>query len=87
MLADHPIHTPLPVTDLERAKRFYAEKLGLTPETELPDSRDGLFYRWGERDSSYFPHQRLLAATTHNDLANERHRGGCRRAPGAWRGL
>ena len=28
----------------------------------------------GERDSSYFPHQRLLAATTHNDLANERHR-------------
>jgi catechol 2,3-dioxygenase-like lactoylglutathione lyase family enzyme len=47
MLADRPIHTPLPATDLERAKRFYADKLGLTPETELPDARDGLFYRCG----------------------------------------
>jgi catechol 2,3-dioxygenase-like lactoylglutathione lyase family enzyme len=48
MLADRPIHTALPATDLERAKRFFAEKLGLTPETELPDIRDGLFYRCGE---------------------------------------
>ena len=47
MLADHPIHTALPATDLERAKRFYAEKLGLTPESELPDVRDGLFYHCG----------------------------------------
>jgi catechol 2,3-dioxygenase-like lactoylglutathione lyase family enzyme len=47
MLADHPIHTALPATDLERARRFYAEKLGLTPEIELPDVRDGLFYRCG----------------------------------------
>jgi catechol 2,3-dioxygenase-like lactoylglutathione lyase family enzyme len=45
MLADRPIHTALPATDLERARRFYVEKLGLTPETELPDRRDGLFYR------------------------------------------
>jgi catechol 2,3-dioxygenase-like lactoylglutathione lyase family enzyme len=45
MLADHPIHTALPATNLERARRFYAEKLGLTPETALPDMRDGLFYR------------------------------------------
>jgi predicted enzyme related to lactoylglutathione lyase len=47
MLAVYPIHTPLPATDLERAKRFYAEKLGLTPEREVPDVRDGLFYRCG----------------------------------------
>ncbi len=47
MLTDRPIHTPLPATDLQRAKRFYADKLGLTPETELPDARDGLFYRCG----------------------------------------
>ncbi len=46
-LAECPIHTALPATDLERARRFYAEKLGLTPETELPDWRDGLFYRCG----------------------------------------
>ena len=45
MLADRPIHTTLPATDLERARRFYAEKLGLTPETKSPDMRDGLFYR------------------------------------------
>ena len=47
MLADRPIHTALPATDLERARRFYADKLGLTPETALPDRRDGLFYRCG----------------------------------------
>ena len=47
MLADRPIHTTLPATDMERARRFYIEKLGLTPETELPDMRDGLFYRCG----------------------------------------
>jgi catechol 2,3-dioxygenase-like lactoylglutathione lyase family enzyme len=44
MLAEYPIHAALPATDLERAKRFYAEKLGLTPESEGPD---GLFYRCG----------------------------------------
>ena len=47
MLADFPTHTPLPVTDLQRAMRFYAEQLGLTPEEELPDARDGVFYRCG----------------------------------------
>ena len=44
MLSELPIHAALPVTDMERARRFYAEKLGLVPEVELPD---GLFYRCG----------------------------------------
>jgi catechol 2,3-dioxygenase-like lactoylglutathione lyase family enzyme len=44
LLAELPIHTALPVTDLERAKRFYAEQLGLTPESEMAD---GVFYRCG----------------------------------------
>jgi catechol 2,3-dioxygenase-like lactoylglutathione lyase family enzyme len=44
MLAESPIHAALPATDLERARRFYADKLGLTPESEGPD---GLFYRCG----------------------------------------
>lgn len=57
MLADHPIATALPAVDLERAKRFYAEKLGLTPEMELPgaflyrcgaDTRFSLFTSQGE---------------------------------------
>jgi catechol 2,3-dioxygenase-like lactoylglutathione lyase family enzyme len=34
-------HTTLPAADLERAKKFYAEKLGLSPATE---SEGGIFY-------------------------------------------
>ena len=44
MLANCPIHATLPATDLERAKRFYTEKLGLSPESEAPG---GIFYRCG----------------------------------------
>jgi len=53
MLADRPIHTTLPAADLERAKRFYSEKLGLTPESEAPG---GIFYRCGgDTRSLVFP--------------------------------
>src|SRR6266567_5235750 len=45
MLTNSPIYASLPAADLERAKRFYAEKLGLTPESELPG---GLLYRCGK---------------------------------------
>jgi len=45
MLANDPIYPSLPAADLERAKRFYAEKLGLTPESELPG---GLLYHCGK---------------------------------------
>jgi catechol 2,3-dioxygenase-like lactoylglutathione lyase family enzyme len=31
MLNDHPTHTTLPCSDLDRARTFYAEKLGLEP--------------------------------------------------------
>lgn len=31
MLKDHPVYTTLPVTDFDRARAFYSEKLGLTP--------------------------------------------------------
>jgi len=44
MLSECSIHAALPATDLERARRFYTDKLGLTPESEGPD---GLFYRCG----------------------------------------
>jgi predicted enzyme related to lactoylglutathione lyase len=36
MLAEYRVHTALPATDLERAKRFYAEKLGLQPTQQRP---------------------------------------------------
>jgi catechol 2,3-dioxygenase-like lactoylglutathione lyase family enzyme len=45
MLANCRIHSTLPATDLERARRFYADKLGLTPEQEEPG---GLLYHCGE---------------------------------------
>jgi catechol 2,3-dioxygenase-like lactoylglutathione lyase family enzyme len=44
MLTDLQMYATLPATDLERARRFYAEKLGLTPESEVPG---GLWYRCG----------------------------------------
>ena len=33
-LPDAAVHTALPAADLERAKRFFREKLGLTPVSE-----------------------------------------------------
>ena len=61
MLANDPIYPTLPAVDLERAKRFYAEKLGLTPESELPG---GLLYRCG-KDSrfSVFPSEGEASGT------------------------
>jgi catechol 2,3-dioxygenase-like lactoylglutathione lyase family enzyme len=50
MLTDLHIYATLPATDLERARRFYTEKLGLTPEREAAGS---LFYRCGG-DSEFF---------------------------------
>jgi catechol 2,3-dioxygenase-like lactoylglutathione lyase family enzyme len=41
MLQDHEIHPTIPATDLERARAFYADKLGLTPPFEDPG---GLIY-------------------------------------------
>jgi len=42
MLADSPVATRLPVKDLDRARRFYLEKLGLEPVEVRPG---GLLYR------------------------------------------
>jgi predicted enzyme related to lactoylglutathione lyase len=36
MLREHPIHAAIPAIDLERARAFYADKLGLTPTREEP---------------------------------------------------
>jgi catechol 2,3-dioxygenase-like lactoylglutathione lyase family enzyme len=41
MLKDASVNPTLPCSDLERAKRFYAEKLGLNPSSENPG---GAFY-------------------------------------------
>jgi catechol 2,3-dioxygenase-like lactoylglutathione lyase family enzyme len=36
MLNDSPIFTTIPASDLDRARAFYGEKLGLTPSQVLP---------------------------------------------------
>jgi catechol 2,3-dioxygenase-like lactoylglutathione lyase family enzyme len=41
MLQGHEIHPTIPATDLQRARAFYADKLGLTPAFEDPG---GLVY-------------------------------------------
>ena len=45
MLSDAGVLTTLPVSDLERAKRFYHEMLGLRPLQELPQ---GVLYECAE---------------------------------------
>ena len=47
-LRDAAIHTSLPASDLDRAKRFFEDKLGLTPKSESTSTafyevRDGRF--------------------------------------------
>jgi catechol 2,3-dioxygenase-like lactoylglutathione lyase family enzyme len=44
MLTDRPVHTTIPAADLERAKAWYAEKLGLAPVREITG---GVFYDAG----------------------------------------
>lgn len=41
MLANRDVHATVPATDLDRARRFYADKLGLVPTSE---TEGGLVY-------------------------------------------
>lgn len=50
-LARGRVATRLPAQDLERARRFYAEKLGLEPVEERPG---GLLYRTGSGEFALF---------------------------------
>jgi catechol 2,3-dioxygenase-like lactoylglutathione lyase family enzyme len=51
MLEHRDVATRLPVQDLERARLFYAEKLGLEPIEERPG---GLLYRCGSGSFALF---------------------------------
>jgi len=50
-LNDAHVATRLPARDLDRARRFYADKLGLEPVEERPG---GLLYRCGGTDIALF---------------------------------
>ena len=51
MLKDGQIAARIPVQDLQRARSFYVEKLGLEPSEERPG---GLLYRCGEGEFALF---------------------------------
>ena len=49
MLVDHPMTLTIPVSDLERARSWYEDKLGLAPVQEVPG--EALAYRTGAGQS------------------------------------
>src|SRR5918999_3871995 len=51
VLEDGKVATRIPAQDLQRARSFYAEKLGLEPKEERPG---GLLYRCGEGEFALF---------------------------------
>ena len=51
VLEDGKVATRIPVRDLQRSRKFYAEKLGLEPSEERPG---GLLYRCGEGEFALF---------------------------------
>jgi catechol 2,3-dioxygenase-like lactoylglutathione lyase family enzyme len=66
MLAERPVHTTLPAANLERAKRFYTEKLGLSPENEAPE---GIFFLCGAGTSFIVFPSGGTASGTHTQLS------------------
>jgi len=50
-LADSNVNATIPARDLERAKIFYADKLGLKPDEERPE---GLRFRCGDGEFLLF---------------------------------
>jgi catechol 2,3-dioxygenase-like lactoylglutathione lyase family enzyme len=52
MLSRLEVHATLPVQNLDRARKFYAEKLGLTPKSETPG---GLIYECKDSWFLLFP--------------------------------
>ena len=65
MLNPFPIHPAVAASDLERARAWYAEKLGLTPETEDPG---GLWFRFGG-DTWLYLYRSDFAGTARNTVA------------------
>ena len=51
MLKNGRVATRIPVQDMERARKFYADKLGLQPSEERPG---GLLYRCGNSEFALF---------------------------------
>jgi catechol 2,3-dioxygenase-like lactoylglutathione lyase family enzyme len=64
-LADAPISASIPAHDIDRAKRWYEEKLGLTPTMDL--GAGGLLYTTG--NTNFVMYQTPSAGTGKHTLA------------------
>jgi catechol 2,3-dioxygenase-like lactoylglutathione lyase family enzyme len=65
MLTDFPVHATVAAIDLERARRWYEDKLGLTPEREDPG---GVWYRFAGETWLYL-YATASAGTARNTIA------------------
>jgi catechol 2,3-dioxygenase-like lactoylglutathione lyase family enzyme len=65
MLAQFPVHPSVAASDLERARRWYAEKLGLIPEMEDPG---GLWFHLAG-DTWLYVYASTFAGTARNTVA------------------
>ena len=64
MLSESSTYTTIPVSDLERAQRFYGETLGLTPEMV---TEGGVMYRSG--GTRFFVHPSRYKASGHTQMS------------------
>ena len=65
MLTEFPIHATAAAGDLERARAWYSERLGLTPEREDPG---GVWYRFAG-DTWLYLYATPSAGTAQNTIA------------------
>jgi catechol 2,3-dioxygenase-like lactoylglutathione lyase family enzyme len=65
MLEDFPIHATAAASDLDRARRWYHDRLGLLPEKEDPG---GVWYRFGG-DTWLYLYGTGSAGTAQNTIA------------------
>jgi catechol 2,3-dioxygenase-like lactoylglutathione lyase family enzyme len=65
MLTDYPIHATAAAIDLDRARRWYEERLGLIPEKE---DEGGLWYRFAGNTWLYL-YGTSSAGTARNTIA------------------
>ena len=53
MIANHPLQTSLPASDMARAKEFYKDKLDLKPTRDASDG--GVYYETGGTEFFLYP--------------------------------
>jgi catechol 2,3-dioxygenase-like lactoylglutathione lyase family enzyme len=70
MLSDFPVTPTIAVTDLEKSRNFYENKLGLTPDPSMTDEM-GVLYKAGNGTNLYL-YKRSNPPTADHTLASFR---------------